>query len=283
MQKILFLFCLGFLGILSCADNDDESRLGFELPERPVLSDNTPTNAKIKQLYEKYGIHFRYEFPKEDFTWDWTTQLSNPKYSPALEGRVLDAIDFIEENVFSIFPDTFLKRYLPFNVLMTDTLSGSYSPWHGTIASNYLGLGKIGTLWESADKEVLRDSWISLFVEKMLGNWTYPADFAKISYDGYNPKSGTISIQYYPATVDVVQTYALLKSGRRGFYNSNGRNVYCTSLGQDFGDFVAFIAYKKPSEKEEYYAKNSLIKTKVELLQEYFHQQFGFRLPEATE
>ena len=81
----------------------------------------------------------------------------------------------------------------------------------------------------------------------------------------------------------MVATYAILKFGRRGKYNANGRNMYTTSYAQDFGDYVAFIALKKPSEKETYYAKNADVKRKVELVKEYFLENFGITLPEATE
>lgn len=286
MKNIIIFMLLCFISV-SCVDNDD-SDIKLDVPSQPELTDKTPVDSKIKKMYENYGCFVHYEFTEEEFTYDWSTHFSTPSYSPAKADKVVDVLDFIEEKVLSIFPTEFCQKYVPLNIYLTDTLMGLYSDWNGHAVNSKLIIGRVGEQFDELDKDELRDAWISIFVERMLAVWPYPTDFAIISDAGYNPSSilsnGTvITYQYVAATTDMVATYAILKFGRRGKYNANGRNMYTTSYAQDFGDYVAFIAFKKPSEKEIYYAKNADVKRKVELVKEYFLENFGITLPEATE
>lgn len=272
---------------VSCVDNDD-SDIKLDVPAEPELTDNTPVDSRIKKMYEKYGCFIHYDFTKEEFTYDWSTHFTTPSYSPAKTNKIVEVLDFIDEKVLSIFPLDFSQKYVPLNIYLTDTLMGLYSEWNGHAVSSKLIIGRVGEQFDILDKDELRDAWISIFVERMLAVWPYPEEFADISYDGYNPSSilsngSVITYQYVAATTDMVAQYAILKFGRRGKYNSNGRNMYTTSYAQDFGDYVAFIAFVKPSEKETFYAKNANVKKKVELVQEYFVENFGITIPEAKE
>lgn len=255
--------------LVSCAAEDGTE---ITLPERPVLTDDTPVNARIKEMYEQYGVWIRYDFPTGVFTYNWSKHQKFPEYTPADPEWVLEAIDCIQSWVFDTFPREFLTRNLPLNVLLADSLNGDESTLDGHIATNYIALGRIGKQWDEQDKTLLCEAWVSLFTEKMLlSGWEYPAGFAAISREGYNQ-------YFYLPNTDLTTKYALLKSGRAGLHYSD--NLSSTTYAQDFGDYVAFILYKTPAEKEEYYRKNSDVRKKEKLVQEYFLRHFGFTLKE---
>ncbi len=265
---IIILFLIAIPALLSCSGEDDTDIL---LPERPELSDDTPANAQIKELYEQYGIWFRYGFPPETFTYDWSDHLTEPEYTPADENNVSEALDSICSWVFDVFPHQFLAAYLPLNALLTDSLTTSYSVLDGHLATNYIALGRVGKQFGKQDMNHLREAWVSLFIEKMvISRWEYPVEFASFSPEAYRELA-------YKTGIDLTVRYALLKSGRTGLYNNRG-DLSPTTYAQDFGDYVAFILYRNAIQKKEYYEKNEKVKRKEDSVQDYFYRNFGFRL-----
>lgn len=265
---IALLSLIATPALLSCSGADETDLL---LPERPELSGDTPADAQIKELYEQYGVWFRYAFPPETFTFDWSGHLTNPEYTPADEDYVSEALDSLRSWIFDIFPHPFLAAYLPLNVLLTDSLTTLYSVLDGYLATNYMALGRIGQQFDKQDMNRLREAWVSLFIEKMvLSHWEYPAGFATVSAEAYS------EYNYRPDT-DLTVRYALLKSGRNGLCNNRG--YLCpTTYAQDFGDYVAFILYRNTAGKKACYDKNEMVKKKEDLVQDYFFRHFGFKL-----
>ena len=248
------------------------------------MSDDTPVNAKVKEMYEKYGSYFIYKFDDLDLRYDWSTLITLPKYKYPKENCIIDVLDFLDTEVLGILP-TELRKYISYNVYLTDSLWGSYNEWNGHLLKSKLILGRVGERFVDLDKIELRDAWLSLFVERMLDSWPEPTEFAQISNDGYNPSvtlpSGTVSKNAYLASsTDIVGKYAILKFGRKGKYNSSGTRLHVTTFAQDFGDYVAFIMFKSQEEKEAYYAKNENVKRKVDLVKEYLLTNFHVVLPE---
>ena len=46
--------------MIACVDEDASTDVN--VPSQIVLSDDTPVNAKVKEMYEKYGSYFIYKF-----------------------------------------------------------------------------------------------------------------------------------------------------------------------------------------------------------------------------
>lgn len=268
--------------MIACVDEDASTDVN--VPSQIVLSDDTPVNAKVKEMYEKYGSYFIYKFDDLDLRYDWSTLITLPKYKYPKENCIIDVLDFLDTEVLGILP-TELRKYISYNVYLTDSLWGSYNEWNGHLLKSKLILGRVGERFVDLDKKELRDAWLSLFVERMLDSWPEPTEFAQISNDGYNPSvtlpSGTVSKNAYLASsTDIVGKYAILKFGRKGKYNSSGTRLHVTTFAQDFGDYVAFIMFKSQEEKEAYYAKNENVKRKVDLVKEYLLTNFHVVLPE---
>lgn len=278
----LFMVLWGSL-VVACID-EDASTPDVVVSSQIVLSDDTPVNAKIKAMYEKYGSYFIYRFEDLDLRYDWSTLMTIPTYKYAKEANIVETLDFLDEEVLGELPLE-LRKYISFHVYLTDSLWGTYNEWDGHLLNSKLVLGRVGERFASLDKKELQETWLSLFIERMLNIWPVPTEFAKISDDGYNPShtlsSGTIITDTYLASsTDIIKSYAILKFGRKGKYNSSGTRLHLTSYAQDFGDYVAFILLKSKEEKELYYTKNEHVKKKVDLVKEYFLENFGVVLPE---
>jgi len=291
MNSIIKLFLLStfaFVTFTSC-DKSDPFEGHIEVFPPPALSDATPTGKKIKDMFEKYGVVFKHEFELKEYTWNWDVVVAQygpsetgMRFSPADPNYVIPVIDSVDKWVFKIFPEQFSKKYLPLNILMVDTLANRYTSganvvhrmFEGNIAANYIVISYVSSRFDDVKNgRMLRESWLSLFVEKMLPKWPSINDFAKISVTGYDKITFTNA-------EDVMVNYALLKKGRTKQNSGTATAAWNkTTPAQDFGDFVAFIVYTPDAEKELAYAKNPLIRTKVGIVKEYFKDNFNIDLP----
>ncbi len=171
---------------------------------------------------------------------------------------------------------------MPLNIWMTDTmenkqLSGTtivHRLYDGYIATNYILIPYVSARFDAEKtKRLLRDSWLSLFIEKILPKLPSIADFAALSATGYAKASFTNA-------EDVMTLYALLKKGRTKQTTGTATSAWNkSSVAQDFGDFVAFIVYTPDAEKQLAYNKNAAILSKVNIVKDYFKTNFGITLP----
>lgn len=263
---LLVLFCC-----YSCCDSDDADGV-FEIFDKPVLSDVTPVDKKIKEMFEIYQTYFKYEFTPTEYEWDWSQNSTSVKYSAADVNYVAEVIDSVQKWVFDVFPSDFIREYCPLNIFMADTLQTSRAMLNGDMKTNFVILAPVSDRFKQENFSEVREMWLSLFIEKMLYQLPYPGKFAVISNEGYSQYS-------YGKKDDVVQLYAILKKSRLGITSSLG-GTKPTTVAQDFGDFVAFIVYKTPEQKQEYYAKNEAVRRKEALVKAYFEENFNIILPE---
>lgn len=286
-QFILFTLITG-IALFSCNKKDDFKGT-VTVFDPPVLSDATPVQSKIKQMYNTYGVLFKPTFELIEYTYNWESSIAQTapnvaglRYTPAVEDYVIPVIDSVDSWVFKIFPLEFTKKYMPLNILMTDTmenkqLSGTtvvHRLYEGNIATNYILVSYVSARFiPERPKRLLRESWLSLFMEKILPKLPPPAEFAAVSTAGYAKASFTNA-------EDVMTLYALLKKGRNKQTTGTATSAWNkTTVGQDFGDFVAFIVYTPDAEKQLAYNKNASILTKVNLVKDYFKDNFNITLP----
>ncbi|HEY8387832.1 MAG TPA: putative zinc-binding metallopeptidase [Parasegetibacter sp.] len=287
--KILTVTTFAFVALTSCRKASDPVKGNIEVFDAPNLPNGTPMEQKIKQMYDKYGVWFQPDFDPITYSWNWDGRVAQTapnvggmRYTPADKNYVIPVIDSVDKWVFQIFPLEFSKKYLPLNILMTDTMENKYTSgttvvhriFEGYIATNYILIPYVSSRFDDEKgKRLLRESWLSLFVEKMLPRWPSIEQFAKHSETGY------AKITFTNAE-DVQALYAILKKGRTKQNSSTATAAWNrTTPAQDFGDFVAFLVYTPNDEKETIYAKNSLIRTKANLVVDFFKDNFNIDLP----
>lgn len=284
----LLLFMLTITVLVACNKNDEFDG-EITVFDPPVLGNSTPQEIKIKQIFDTYGVIFKPIFPLSEYTWNWETSIAQTepnvtgmRYTPAKMSHVIPVIDSVDKWVFKIFPANFSTKYLPLNILLTDTLGNKYLSgtnivhrfYEGNIATNYIALSYVSERFDVLKNgRMLRESWLSLFVEKILTQLPYPNDFALISTDGYAKLTFTNA-------EDVAAVYGILKKGRTKQNSATATAAWNkTTPAQDFGDFVSFLVFTPDAEKQTVYAKNTRIKTKADIVKNYFLQNFGITLP----
>lgn len=154
-----------------------------EVIEQPGFSEATPVDARVKALFNTYNVHFRPQFGLSDYTWNWDQQVRQSlaeetglRYTPADLNYAIEVMDSVENWVLKVFPLEFSKKYMPLNILMTDTmenkqLSGTtlvHRLYEGYIATNYTLISYVSPRFdEQKSKRLLRESWLSIFIEKI--------------------------------------------------------------------------------------------------------------------
>lgn len=286
--RFLYILMSGFITLISCHKSDDFTGT-IEVFDPPVLRDATPVQSKVKQMYNTYQVLFKPEFEPAEYSWNWENSVAQTaagvtglRYTPANPAYVIPVIDSVEKWVFDIFSLEFSRKYMPLNILLADTMENKYLSgvnivhriYEGYIATNYILLSYVSERFDDKKtKRFLRESWLSLFVEKMAPRIPVPADFIAISQAGYAKASFTNA-------EDVMVNYALLKKGRTKQSSGTATAAWGkTTPAQDFGDFVAFIVYTPQGDKEAAYSKNTAILNKVNLVKEYFKDNFDIELP----
>lgn len=263
MKNILFLSFILCLTIYSCIDNDDISGT-VDVFDKPVIKDDgSPLDKKIVSLYEKYNTYFKYEFEHDEYRWGWTSEQLEA-YSFADIDKVEEVLDTIISNVYEVFPEEFSKKYMPFKVLMVDTLESSlYGMYTGDIGVNYVVVANVSDRFDDVNKDELKEELLSLFVEDLFSKVEYAAKFAQVSVEGYALPS---------IKKEDPNQFAFLRRDR----NTNNKPP---KVAQDFGDYVAMIVYKTKEEKEALFAKNFFIKKKMNLVIDYFKINYNITLP----
>lgn len=134
MKNIMLIIVLLGLILPGCKKKEvlepSVSKIEYELPQGTNAFDTDLVN-----LYQNYGSYFLYKFnPDIDFAWVpaavGTDNLFSTRFSceQADEAAVAKVLPFVQKNWLSLYPDTFLKRTLPFKVLLAKNLKRLKNP-----------------------------------------------------------------------------------------------------------------------------------------------------------
>lgn len=286
---ISVLFLAGLIVSCDRADSCDP----VPVMDASSLSDATPLDKRIKEVYGKYNVLFKYDFEQKDYEYNWTESLSGMPYTPADPDYGIAVINAIEKLVFEKFPEDFIREYLQPNILLVDSIKmeftaedwdngSSTTSWYtlpGNISKNNITVAMVNKNFKD-DSEGLEEAWISLFIERMMFNtnfWPSPTEFAKVNggkigtpgtyWSGNYSDSHHMWFNSFPAghTSEKFEWWAdaVLKPGRLGCSSYASMTMgslfmemygyWKGTIAQDFGDYAAFIVTKTPAEKEAFW------------------------------
>lgn len=98
---------------------------------------NGAKDKEIVAFYEKYGTQVLYKYSEVDFRYGMTSML--PYYSePAQEAAVADGWKFVKEECLSLWGEEFMKKYLPFRILLADKIYSLKQTWNKDENGNYI-------------------------------------------------------------------------------------------------------------------------------------------------
>lgn len=120
---LLLITSLSFL--ISCQKEDP---LNVSMPGTNVFyklpQGNQPYDDKIVELYNKYNCFILYKFDSVDYNYNLTGNVfDNLSIVPADTNYITEALGFLDKNLFNLYPDAFLKKSLPFSILLASDIS----------------------------------------------------------------------------------------------------------------------------------------------------------------
>ena len=260
------------------------------------LSGDSPVDKKIQEMFEKYEVLFKYKYDEAEYCYNWTEfiDINILPYSPAKEEYVERVINYFEDEIFSIFPEGFIKKHLQPTILLADSLKmeweyidnvagNRYADYHnlwGNVTRNYIVIGHVSADFDFTSRD-MKEVLISLFVERMMINnksWPKPQAFLDVSGESYGSFGGNYwngefnDLAYWTSSYPPGGATEYFDWWRLGMLR-HGRLIHHgyehtvlwgmdfslwamakLTTGQDFGDYVAFIISRTAAEKETFFA-----------------------------
>lgn len=127
MRKLFYIIMLALPCIFAACDNDDvdgasATGLSIDFPQG-----NNDYDQEFVTFKEKYGSMVLYKFSDAQFRWAVNEYI--PYYGTiAQETCIAKAWSLVKEG-FSVWPDNFVKKCLPYQILLCDSV---YSDWSTT-------------------------------------------------------------------------------------------------------------------------------------------------------
>lgn len=132
---IITLCCLCYM---ACAEDKEIGEIAPLSPDYTLPQGKSPADDRIVELHSQYGTYILYEYSQLDFVYGFSTSYSylytlpDPQY-------VGDMLDLLEKIWFQYYPQEFHKKYMPYKILLADSLILQQS---GQLKLKYLNTGE---------------------------------------------------------------------------------------------------------------------------------------------
>lgn len=164
---------------------------GYILPQGSNAFDNT-----IVDYYNKYNTYLLYKFDREDIYWTPTSYTiptasasgywsKGHEVAMAEEAYIPAQLELIKSNLFDLYPEKFLKKFLPGKILLCSKVDSIYSIYSSSTFTYTKGIKSIGaysyynsicvnygninvTTMTAADKIAFRKKLNTMFVENII-------------------------------------------------------------------------------------------------------------------
>ena len=121
MKKLILLICM-LAGMSSCYHED-----ALIVPEQPdkynILTDDPsdPTQHFIYQFYQKYQAVIITNPTEADYKFNFTANNGIKITAPEQKQEIIDeGIEFLQKVLLNLYSDSFLKKNLPFSILLSE-------------------------------------------------------------------------------------------------------------------------------------------------------------------
>lgn len=269
MKRFLIYICLA-AGLLSACSKEAELKPSTDFDLSLDLPENTAWEKRAKAFYEKYNTYLRIDYTEKDVTWNWDGY-ANFKYSlPPSEADAVALFDFIEDDFLSIYPDDLLKKILPYQLLLADTLKATKNTStqsYALFGMNHIIFGgaSAGTFPDTEDKKVtaLQEMHENLALSLLSKIERQPTEFWSVS-------------TY--AREAIVSDEAMYE---RGYVFRN--RILPPDETKDYSTFVAWVASTPKAEIESISNQYPLIAKKLDYLRNYYQEELGANLDDIMQ
>lgn len=233
---------------------------------------NHPYDKTIVDFYNTYGTYILYKFTEKDFRWNINSNILFTG-TQADENYVEPALAALDKYLFKVYPTDFLKKALPYKIMLASRIRSVLNGDREIILDNYnntassasqLSFGHAGSTITTLTEAQLKVMKAELNREF----WRQAIVFNKIEM---------------PPVFVAATTYDLVTSGNRRTYGVFTLvNLTQNSYG-DFIDYIYNIALLTPQEWEQtvFTATNDpagKFRLKYNAIINYYKQKYGIDL-----
>ena len=222
-MKRIALFAAMLAAMVSCSQKQDYD-----------LSWLDEFNVDLPEELDGFNTAYRLEMTNniipETYMYDGDASLGT-SYTEATVEQAVEVADFLEKEIFPLFPEGFIYRYMPSCIFVADevTIDWTYEVYDfadgriiHTVESFPRNLsGEIGSrqltfaasmLEDRQDVQRLRFEWTSLILERMMSStnlWSTPTAFMNIAEDRLEEYFGPYSYYYKSSLTSSGTTFGM--------------------------------------------------------------------------
>jgi len=270
MKYFLIIFLA--IGMVSCSK---EAKLTPSEPEDLKLlpQGNNSYDDSIMAVYNKYATYILYRFTQADYGYNQIDRKldsafdSNPAYiSPVLR--------FLHENIFEVFPEDFLKKTMPYKILLASYIGGKNTRSTVNFASTYasltIGWADSTFLQQTTPEQIraLRVNLVRFYMERALRAGAIKIPEGMMAYGPQFP-----TVWGNVTSVAQKNQYGVIEPVGTTFLNA----------ASDFLGYVQAISTRTKTDIENSYFRPNVdtkgaYRAKYDIVVNYFQNEFGLDL-----
>lgn len=159
----------------------------------------------VKDFNEKYVLLLTNVVSAQTYSFDGSYTVPT-SYTPASDEQTVAVADYLDKEVFALFPEGFIAANMPGTIYVADSVGFSWTyefkdydavrkkDISRTVENTRNVCGEVGgkqitfsaKALETRDRDSLRFEWTSLVIERMMSNtnrWPEPTEFMKLAQD----------------------------------------------------------------------------------------------------
>ncbi|MCI1246434.1 MAG: hypothetical protein LKG14_03480 [Prevotella sp.] len=134
MKRILIIIAPIILILMMVACNSDDDLTPSDPEQSDFPQGTSDYDKEFEDFFKEYGTQVLYKFSENDFRWNVTSYL--PFYANEADtAYIRDAWKFIKDNCLSIWSEDFLKKCLPYHLLLASKIYSNSVQYVTTDAS----------------------------------------------------------------------------------------------------------------------------------------------------
>lgn len=244
-------------------------------------------DAAINEFYNKYESKILYDFASNDLAFGWSLSDSY-WYAPVKEEYkhyVRDISIYLKDNAFRDYPDTFIKKYLPYRIFLVDSICSTKTYNENrledvqelkTHAIAIAHIGKEMDEWKEEDWNTLRSNVVDFVMSSIAEKYTNNNTLTE--FDALRPKYlWSIDIEADPENEFSDIEYSLYSNGMTGgqIFLEEESIIPPYSLSPDLGYYISFILKTPKSKMDKILARFSLVKQRSYLVASFIKNELA--------
>lgn len=289
MKKFILLISL-LAGLSSCYNED-----ALSIPAQPdkygVLTDDPsdPTRHFIYEFYQKYETVIITNPTEADYKFNFTSDNGIKITAPEQEQGVVDeGIDFLQEVLLDLYPDDFLKKNLPFSIILAEEVRmdsyGETTVMNCYASGSFIALGNVTADLKTMTQEEFRKiradvnaTFWARYMSEVRGLFTISDAFYAASEE-IQPKIYDWFYFGYDATpynTDFYHYGLISYDPDRSFVDEDEEDpewsfysLYAPSRQTDLSQWMNFVFEKTPTEIQQICNQYPVMKKKYDVIRE---------------